>query len=979
MVVQRFEFVVLIFHLCEQFVESRELIKNILVKDVAKRLTIPQILAHPWFTSKKLTYEPEHIFILSPVTSERPSTPESQSWRNSESTAPGSSEASTQESSSPFSKQPKLICSTPTTPEGSINDPFESTGNENESSDHPIIQRHPSISTIRKLSGSDLESLTSKLVKTGDRHPATVMEEYENEKYHFPTTRTSISKGPPAFPVRTPARTKRRSVSSIMSETGSPTREKSPTPLPTPIARDVDFASLLTASTPVMFSTPDERRLLNALSSLGFDTAQIVHSVLSCACDSAGALWWMLRKKEEKVVVDELLLTSLGLPADDSKLNDEARETLSMKKKKINAGVQTDLQQQKENCVTPQFAVVPPTPTATIRPTTPQKNGNSIRSPFLSPTSDSFRSYPSSPSGGYKDRDKEQGSKGRKARAGSVSIMQRATTALEAAGLVRKKSTEAVREEKEKPRDGDRRVASNEEPRLSHGSTSSKLTKSPPLRPAKDYLPPSTPPPNDQKPHVTRIGSPWVLTDGREAVSTSAIASINVKGDMLHSHSTPNISDNTPKAVPPARNKSNLLAAFRLWFNEERKGKRKEDTSNVPPVAGPIRMPIRRNNSSGKFAAGRGIHRTRPSVSSRRSSSINSRRSSVQSAHMVILESPLQTRRSLGNHTPNSEPAGDHSSRPSSVRSLSMQQRHRKSPSQSSAGSIHFRTSSPMKFHRRGGSGSSTRVVRQVTPMSRPLHTRSNSAASSIHSPTSSRPASFYEPSETECTGNLNISRTSSPFKPRKKSTDDSSSGSRRLGSGASTFVAQKRQGPFASPAQSGSTFSRSSWKKSWGIEPPGWSSRTVHLPIEVIDILPFNEPVSIRDVFSAKQSTGDDSDWVDEDDDIPALAGGLGQMGTSISISSSNSSNLNLQTEPQPLVLSPAPRGQRSRRNNNRSTGGGRSKAGHSPVPKISPLPSETLYDSNEPRVGRRQLPTGRSGPAFKHAIQEEDEGEEE
>ena len=47
----------------------------------------------------------------------------------------------------------------------------------------------------------------------------------------------------------------------------------------------------------MVFSAPVERELLNVLAALGFDTAQIVHSVLSDACDSAGAVWWMLRKK----------------------------------------------------------------------------------------------------------------------------------------------------------------------------------------------------------------------------------------------------------------------------------------------------------------------------------------------------------------------------------------------------------------------------------------------------------------------------------------------------------------------------------------------------------------------------------------------------------------------------------------------------------------------------------------------------------
>jgi hypothetical protein len=779
-----------------------------------------------------------------------------------------------------------------------------------------------------------------------------------------------------------------------MSETGSPIGDKIPTPLPTPSSRDVDFMSMLTTNTPVMFSTPAERRLLNTLATLGFDTAQIVHSVLSYACDSAGAVWWMLRKKEERMILEEVQPSAMGttvgagtapLDTEVAKSDDNTRESKTKMKKKVNAGVQTEVSLHKEKFMAPQFSLVPPTPTGVARPTTPpQGSGTSVWLPLLSPTSSSTcadsstKSHPSTPSGSLKDRDKDQGSKGRKARAGSVSIMQRATTALEAAGLVRKKSTEAVRDEKDKSRDGDRRRPSNEEPRLSHGSASSKLTKSPPLRPAKESLPPSTPPPSDHK-HSTQMGSPWILADGREVASTSAIAAINAKGEMLHSLSTPNITETTPKATTPVRNKSNILAAFRLWFNEERRGKRKEDAGNAVQGTQTPRMTGRRN-SAGKFTVNRGRHRgQRPSMSSHRSSSVNSRRSSFHSAQMGIIESPNQPRKSLGNHTPNSDFVGEHSSRPSSIRSFSTQQRHRKSPSQSSTGSMHLRTSSPMqKYHRRAGSGSSTRVVRQITPVSRSRHGRSNSATSSLHSPPSSRPTSFYEPSETEG-GVLNIQRTSSPYKPRRRSTDDSISSSRRGGvAGTSTFVAQKRQGPFASPGHGGGTISRSSWKKSWGIEPPGWSSRTAHLPIEVIDITPSNEPMSIRDVFSAKQthtSAGDDSDWVDEDEDIPTLAGGLGQMGASISSSSSYQS---LSLEPQSITLSPAPRGHRSKRNSNRSSGG-RSKSAHSPGPKSSPLPTESVYESNEQRTGRRQLPAGRSGPAFKHAIQEEDEGEEE
>lgn len=181
-----------------------------------------------------------------------------------------------------------------------------------------------------------------------------------------------------------------------------------------------------------------------------------------------------------------------------------------------------------------------------------------------------------------------------------------------------------------------------------------------------------------------------------------------------------------------------------------------------------------------------------------------------------------------------------------------------------------------------------------------------------------------------------------------------------------------------------GSSFGRSSWKKSWGLEPPGWQSRTAHLPIEVLAISPATEPVSIRDVFSGRQSLnlGDESDWVDEDDDIPAFAGGVGQMGTS----ASSSGGISLLSD-SPVTIAPAPRGHRStkRVNRNGSSSGSGSvnssgrKAGHSPVERASPIPTDNVYETTETRGGRRQLPAGRSGPAFRHAIQEEDEGEEE
>ena len=953
-------------------------------EDVTKRLQIPQILAHPWFTSRTPTYEVESPLPLAPYDS---STQEDGSRRNSGGNAPDSSEVSTQESLSPFMRQPDLISSTPTTPEESTSDPFDSTANLILSSGS--LHRHPSNSTIRKTFASDLES---RLAKTADKQPTTVIEENDEDRLApsplLWSGPSSAKAPPPTHPIRTPARTKRRSVSSILSESGSPATERASTPLPTLSGGDSDFASLLSTPTPIIFSTPTERRLLNTLSSLGFDTAQIVHSVLTNACDAAGAVWWMLRKREERHILEDAeanSLTMVSAEADSSNQDkepdvDDKPSTSKKKRNKSSIAIQTDSQGNTQTGLipAPQFTFVPPTPTS-VRPVTPPHPTSSTRSPMLSPSSSilagEFRSHPSTPLGGLKDKDKEKdfGSKGRKARSGSVSIMQRATTALEAAGLVRKKSSEAVGREREKSREMDMQVGNADEPRLSHGSTSSKLSKSSSPKPSKDHPPPSTPPPSDQGDNV-QIGSPWVLADKKDVFSQPqhlqpTPTTTLLHGEMLHSHSTPNFSETTAqKAVePPLRTRANLLTAFRLWFHEDRKGKRKADPA--PSASSSGNYPRRRGSgSNGKFGRRGGNHRGRPSVSSRRSSSVNSRRSSVTSTQIVVVDSPqVHTRRSLGSHTPNSERG---SSRPSSIRSVSRQPRHRQSPSRSSAG----RTASPMqKYHHRAGSGSSTRVVRHT--VARP-HGRSNSAASSIHSPPSSRPTSFYEPSENELGP-----RSSSPTKLRtRRSTDDNLRS--RSSSGSTSLMAQKRQGPFMGPLY-GAANGRSTWKKSWGIEPPGWQSRTA---IEVLAISPPGESMTIRDVFSGKQSLslGDESDWIDEDEDVPAFAGGLGQMGCKGSgiVAQQN------DAKPATVTLSPAPRGHRASKRSTRNTGssgGGvvngavRQKGGQSPAERASPLPPDTGYESLETRTGRRQLPTARSGPAFKHAIQEEDEEEEE
>lgn len=929
-----------------------------------------------------------------------------------------------------LSASSEFVTSAPTTPDDLSShdqDPFELIGDKEDESDEPVIHRSRSEITIRKV-GAQSHNKPSQQPETSTVYEEETIQSPADDAdpvktplrppfQHQSSSANSSSKAPPALPARTPARTKRRSVSSTLSDPSSPTTDKPLTPLPLQ-----DFSSLLNTPAPMIFSTPLERDLLNSLSMVGFDTGQIVHSVLSDACDAAGAVWWMLKRKTEKRIMDEehenmaANITSDPHHVDSDRVPERERESEKGKERvrgkdrqtsstKRGVSVQTDvvtvpflnLAQSA-----PELAFVPPTPTvpSTADSTiTPPRTTSPMSMGQLSPSMsfDVPRTHSTTPVGSLKEREPKARRDG-KNRSGSVSIMQRATTALEAAGLVRKKSNEGV-QEREKPRELEKKAMSGEEPRSSHGSGSSKLTKSPPMRALRDAALPNSPSLDDPHHSQPLTGSPWVVTGSKNSPPQSnAPTPANSPGDTLTS--LPNFSESNSKA--PNRSRASLLNTFRLWFHEDRKGKRKDSSPRSPP--GNSRGPMYRNtlpNTNSISPGNKGSVKRRPSersggrvqksssrrgkrqsVSSRRSSSVNSKRSSgiMDSSHVVLDQAP--PRRSFGTHTPNSE-RGDYPSRPSSVRSFSMN-RHRKSPSASSAGSAHFRTSSPIpmqKYHKRGGSGSSTRVVRQVqSSKSSQSHGRSNSAASSVHSRASSRPTSFYEPSENEG------QRTSSPL---KRSQDDATP--RRTTYGSTTFVAQKRQTPFTSPTNHVNVHSvgRSSWKKAWGLEPPGWQSRATHLPIEVLAISPANDsPGSIRDVFSGRTSLtlGDEDDWEDMDDDIPAFAGGLGQLPMSAS-SSSTFGNLILES---PMTLSPPPRGHSNRSNPKRTnrnpglgltntpSGANRQKAGHSPVRRTSPVQSEAPYESAG--AGRRQLPTGRSGPAFRgHAIVEEDEGEEE
>ena len=969
------------------------MIRKILQKDPVKRITIPQILAHHWFTSPSSDFgrtSPSPAVVVPQSIQTQPSA------ANSESSA--TSESSFRSASS------ELDASSATTP--------DDISHECVSDENTQIHRHPSQSTIRKAVQSEGKRQS---------HPETVVEEEAPHSVSQPSfpPQSPRNKEPPAFPTRTPVRTKRRSVSSNLSDPSSPVTEQ-----PLPSFPPQDFVSLLSSPAPIIFGTKFERELLNNMSSLGFDTGQIVHSVLSDACDAASAIWWMLMRRAERRVMEEESNRSTH------RLQERAREVDavargSVERKRPSGSGSTDPETPSTVRAdppslfsahsAPELAVIPPTPTSAIHSRASVKTPPRVPSPshaLLSPTASStdsqLRSHPSTPGGNVKE-----GSKGKregKMRSGSVSIMQRATTALEAAGLVRKKSAEAVKDDKSKEKEGEKRAGTSEESRQSHGS--GKLVKSPPP-PSRDTPVPGTTTPDQEVASVAAPNSPWVLTRLSNS-SPPEISPTPSPGDTLTS--LPQIS---PKEGGQHRNRASLLSAFRTWFKEDRRRKRKSSangtakTANAPFVhgvdprapstsgAGRNSVKAKRRVSGGGGTSRKGHRAKGLSISSRRSSSVNSRRSSTASMAQVTMESPQfafehmvtmsrqrsdPSRRSFGSRTPNSERGDPNSSRPSSVRSFTVgKQRHRKSPSASSAGSLQLaRTTSP--YHRRAGSGSSTRVVRspaQAVP--RALHLRSNSATSSIHSLPSSRHGSFYEQSESEA------QRTGSPFRPHSRSTIDETP-RRSQAHGNTTFVAQKRQTPFQPPLLTGSssTSSRSSWKKSWGLEPPGWQTRTARLPIEVLSISPAADTTVLRDVFTGRPSLSpeDEDEWVDVDEE-PGYMGGVGQTPSIAASFFSSSSGLSPIDPPfagfplgEGSIMFSAPRMPNSARAQKGKRAGkvssNRTKPGTPPIGRVSPLPSEGSLDGvPEARGGRRQLPNTRPGPAFKHAIQEEDEDE--
>ncbi|KAG8690359.1 hypothetical protein FRC11_012155 [Ceratobasidium sp. 423] len=834
---------------------------------------------------------------------------------------------------------------------------------------------------------------------------------------------------PTSFPSRTPARTKRRSMSSTLSPPSSPS---SPTFGPG-VEPPVDYLAELSTPTPVLFSTPLENELLENMSNLGLDASQIVHSVLSDACDSTGALWWMIKRKAERKERSRVRKESLfGISAEKAKeVTHKEKEKTKEKPRKptllsepqvppptvtTDEGLGLDLEPPPVP-PKPTLSFVPPTPTSsamnmtvkTPPPASPRSSyaqlslSNSSLNRSLSPEAgSSARSTPTTPGQTAKRSRSDSG----KARSGSVSLLQRASTALTAGVLVKKKSDENTRVTrgeiagKPKPEENARqaKARSDETARLVKAKSDERMATEDPtaVRLAQaaarlTKLQPSDNAPSEKSsttPTSNIPASPWVVT-GNSGISQSVAKPVDTPEESPEDtlSSLPRIS---PATKP--RQRASLLTAFRTWFQDDRK--KRKDQPAVQYVAASNQYGTSRrvvSTPTGGSIRGRGTRRPesyhnskrrrehRVSISSKHSSSANSRRSSVVSMNYPIPEgtSPVTRQRSDPSRrsmTPTSERGGEFSSRPSSVRSMSVSMtpvtpnmrrpRHSKSPSNSSAGSGHpaRRAQSPLQqYHRRAGSGSSTKVVRQVKNVQHSQrHNRSNSAASSVRSVPNSRPTSFHEGLVGPFDSDAILTSYSNSPEPQRRTY------------GPTSFVAQKKKGGVYTGV------ARTTWKKSWGIEPPGWSSSSASTSKPTKESDP--PTTGLRDVFTGRPSLSpdDEDDWTDEDEFLGGFGQGtrLGSKLGSLSIGTnqgqgspalkrmelpgSSQGGLRVNTQKRPTRLSPL-----------------QNSLGLPPAVNQPPT-TEVLSEAAVASVGRRgNLQAGRQGLRGS-AIEEEEEEEE-
>lgn len=659
---------------------------------------------------------------------------------------------------------------------------------------------------------------------------------------------------------RTPSRTKRRSLSSLMSELVPPGVE------PHDEEEQVDYRALLDAPHTAVLSSEREAQVVGDLAKLGFDVGQLRHSVETHACDASSALFWLLVKKAHD--------TEHANPFAPLELDEDVDDGHTM-------------------------SLLPPTPAldhldagAEADDEVDDDAPSPLAKPRSSPAPEPVVASPPSPP--------------------RFSPRTRADTVVS--------PTLPVHEP--------RLTSSRSEPMLLHPSAVATAPKSstattatlPASKSASKLLERdvSTPPPPAQASTATSTANAGPTTTSRERSSsvsmlqraTSALSGQQQPAQPLAPPRMP--SSSRSAAVPPK--KPIKFFNIKSWFSDDRRKRKSASMGQSTTPSMSQQQQQQRGTSTprhGSVAARGGAPPPRHTVpraspGPRRTSSGNlvtlgssgvalSRRSSANSGHRSYYSdsntlSPIhsRTRRlSAGSRASASDAEPQLPSRSSSVRSHDgvvgatrgrTGAHHSKRASISSAGSrrSHSTTPSaspqvPFPYHHHYRIPSNQTVVRRLHSKQR----RSRSAASSITSARSDDDASSFVSTDSDIANERTIieedERDVEALPERRRDDDEERASAERARalkklSGELQKVSlddtelPRSTSPVSSPSSS-TIFTAHKVRHVFGAPHQGTSRSSAARP-------------PLRDVFARN----DDGEWVDEDDELSRYAGGVGQ-----------------------------------------------------------------------------------------------------
>jgi hypothetical protein len=945
--------------------DARALIHGMLQVDPTQRLSIESILTHPWFKTTIIDKMPEqHGDAVSPGLTPHFDEPFARqgsthlqipsrgpSPLHQERVAPISEELDHLETShldSEHGKADTISTSATTAAVGARDEIHRVHSGEfsQTEKDLEMLHSNESQSTIRRIASESPNPVKSRVaVKSGLEGPKESDEDAldEHEDHSTPLLVAQHS--------RTPSRTKRRSVSSTLSLERRHSHHSTSGQWTT--WPPEDYMLKLNATQAEPFSTPSEKYLLDQLESIGFNVGQITHSVHNNACDSSAAAWWMLRAKQaERGETDEVVNAR---QAAAQRKSERAAAYAREERKRSQKDRNLELKPANVKFIDqPTFSKTPESPTIELgppvetpaplsrspEPLTPNDVGVVPQPNMLHPHSvpmpqiEQIRSAEPltvDPSTAESSPSKDQ--RPTKARSPSMSMLQRATSVLVSGSWKNDEKAIVDDEEKDKrstsptklikPAPKGKIVKSESERSLAHSVESSSMEAGP----------------------SRRMSTPLAATadESPRPGPTDSPAGSSRKRDAFWSWSS-----------------------FKYMFNDQRRRRSRDDSTpskdhkvgpavvlsrgisgrgpHVNRVAQP--HPIRRSSSDG-----------RP-VFSRRSSSVNSRRSSFNSglvhdsSHDALPTLALGRRasgRSHGSQTPTSEREFNPLSRPTSLHERDSHMRpsrrssqNLRSPSMQSDGSVRAlrypTPASPLhNYQRRAPKGTDSRRVRHIRVIPEGHIVKSDSVASSIRSNASSRASSRER-----------AAREDSDYDTGR---EDASIRSRRrpdLGSLAQQI--HRKNSPLTLPALS---------HRPHSLKPPEPKPKA-----------------PLRDVFQGKEE-----EWVSDDEDI--YSGGLGQKGQQSHVETAKPWEPNARA-----AFSPRDRDARHQGRKHGSKGSNRSRRGSSDEEdgkKISVSHGARVKGDDKATVGvesgvsgagrRRGIPSGRGTAPV---IEEEEEEEE-